>query len=192
VRPLDHEALRRLEALLASRAADRIEPGNLRRACVLVPLIVTDEGWSMVFVLRSENLKRHSGQIAFPGGGADPGEPLEVTALRETEEEIGVARDDVRLIGRLDDLVTRTGFVVAPFVGVIDAGHTYVPQEREVTEIFEVPVAPLFAPPNPEIRYIPYLGELYPSYFYHWGGREIWGLTGRMLKSFLDLVRLSL
>lgn len=192
MRHFDDAALERLVEMLATRPADELAANGLRRACVLIPLVRTGSEWSLVFVLRSEELKHHSGQIAFPGGVAENDERLEETATRETEEEIGVAREQIRVIGRLDDLVTRTGFIVAPFVGIVPSGIAYVPQEREVREVFEVPLAALFESNNPEIRLIPYKGETYPSYFYRYEAREIWGLTGRMLKGFLDLVRIAM
>lgn len=190
MRRFDGGSLARLEQLLAERPADEIEQGSLRRAAVLIPIV--QSRWSLVFVWRSEDMRKHSGQIAFPGGGHDEGEELHETAMRETEEEIGVEPARVELIGRLDDLVTHTGFVVAPFVGVIPPGLTYVPHEAEVQEVFEVPIDVLFEPGNPEIRYVPYRGEAVPSYFYRYEQREIWGLTGRIVKSFLDVARLAL
>lgn len=192
MRTLDDDGLTALERLLAERGADVIEAPELRRAAVLIPLVQVEEEWSIVFIRRAESMRVHKGQIAFPGGGVDEGESLETAALRETEEEVGVARSAVRLIGRLDDVVTRTGFLVAPFVGVIrERPSRYVSHPDEVTEVFEVPLSVLFSSRNPEVRYLPYRGEQFPSYFYHHEGREIWGLTGRMLKAFLDVVRIA-
>lgn len=134
-------------------------------------------------------MRLHKGQIAFPGGAADEGEQLEAAAVREMEEEVGVPAAGVRLIGRLDDLVTRTGFIVSPFVARVDPPAEYILQEREVVEAFEVPVDELLAARNPEVRFLEYQGGRYPSLFYTWSGFEIWGLTGRMLKAFLDVLR---
>jgi hypothetical protein len=94
----------------------------------------------------------------------------------------------VEIIGRLDDLFTISGYVVAAFIGVIPSGLDYVMQESEVVEVYEVPVDSLMRPGNPEVRYIEYLRKKYPSYFYHHDDLEIWGLTGRMLKAILDLI----
>lgn len=189
--PFDADALRRLELLLVERCADELERPDLRRACVVIPLMHRDGRWVVIFQRRSEGLRVHKGQIAFPGGGAEEGESLEEAAVRETEEEIGVRREHVRLVGRLDDVITRTGFIVAPFVGVLDFSYDYAFAEDEVVEVFEVPVDALLDEQNPEVRYLDYRGEKFPVYFYHYDGREIWGLTGRILKAFLDLVRLS-
>lgn len=184
----DDAALERLRAILAGRPAIEIIAPQHRRACVLIPLIRNGAGWSILFTQRSENLAAHSGQIAFPGGSVEAGETLEGAAIREAEEEVGIPGNLVELIGRLDDLVTHSGFLVAPFVGVIHEPVEYVIQEAEVVEVFEVPVEALLDVRNPEVRYVPFRRKEYPAYFYHHERFEIWGLTGRMLKAFLDLV----
>lgn len=184
----DDAALARLREILARRPAVEIDAPQHRRACVLIPLIRTASGWSILFTQRSANLAAHSGQISFPGGSVERGEALEAAAVREAEEEVGIPPERVELIGRLDDVVTHSGFLVAPFAGVIHEPVRYVMQESEVVEIFEVPLEALLDVRNPEVRYVPFARKQYPAYFYHYGRYEIWGLTGRMLKAFLDLV----
>lgn len=178
----------RLREVLAGRPAVEIDAPQHRRAAVLIPLIRNSGGWSVLFTRRAENLAAHSGQISFPGGSLEPGETLEQAAIREAEEEVGIPPRHVELIGRLDDLVTHSGFLVAPFAGIIHEPFDYVMQESEVVEVFEVPLSVLLDPDNPEVRYVPFRSRSYPAYFYHYGPYEIWGLTGRMLKAFLDLV----
>jgi 8-oxo-dGTP pyrophosphatase MutT (NUDIX family) len=185
-------ALARLRGLLERRTAIEIDAPEHRRACVLIPLIHDRGSWSLVFSRRSENLAAHSGQIAFPGGAAEPGEALEDAAVREAEEEVGIQRSEVELIGRLDDLVTNSGYLVAPFVGIVRGRIDYVLQESEVAEVFEVPVEALLDASQPEVRYVAFRAREYPAYFYRYEQYEIWGLTGRMLKGFLDLVWQSL
>jgi len=184
----DDAALQRLRTIVAARPAVEIDAPQFRRACVLVPIVRNGEGWSLLFSRRSENLAAHSGQIAFPGGGVEAQESLEEAALREAHEEVGIAPRYVELVGRLDDLVTNSGFLVAPFVGVIGERIEYVLQAGEVEEVFEVPLDALLDPSQPEVRYVAFRSRKYPAYFYRYGEYEIWGLTGRMLKSFLDLV----
>lgn len=184
----DDDALVRLRDRLAKRPAIGIDAPQFRRASVLIPLIRNADRWSILFTRRAENLAAHSGQIAFPGGAVEDGETLEQAATRETEEEVGIRSRDVELIGRLDDLVTNSGFLVAPFVGVVHEPIEYVMQEAEVVEVFEVPIDAFLDPARPEVRYVTFQERSYPAYYYLYEQYEIWGLTGRMLKSFLDLV----
>lgn len=189
MRRFDDVALARLRELAGRHAAVEIEAPRYRRAAVLIPLVRDDDGgWSLVFSRRSDQLPAHAGQIAFPGGAVEPGETLEETAMREAQEEVGIPPATVELIGRLDDLITNSGFLVAPFAAVLHERVEYVIQQSEVTEVFEVPIEALLEPHNPEVRYVTYRGRRYPAYFYHYGDYEIWGLTGRMVKSFTDLV----
>ena len=181
-------SLERLQQILERRPAFAIDAPEYRRACVLVPLIHVDGQWSILFSRRSANLAAHSGQIAFPGGAVEEGESLEAAAIREAEEEVGIRSDAVELIGRLDDLITNSGFLVAPFVGVIRQRIDYVLHEAEVTEVFEVPIDALLDVSQPEVRWVTFRDRQYPAYFYRYGDYEIWGLTGRMVKAFLDLV----
>ena len=184
----DDAALGRLRDLLSRRPAIEIDAPQHRRACVLIPLIRNGAQWSVLLTQRAENLAAHSGQIAFPGGVVESGETLPEAAIREAEEEVGIPPQHVELIGRLDDVITHSGFLVAPFVGLIHEPIEYVIQEAEVVEVFEVPLEVLLDVGNPEVRYVPFRERRYPAYFYHYGRYEIWGLTGRMLKAFLDLV----
>jgi 8-oxo-dGTP pyrophosphatase MutT (NUDIX family) len=188
----DDAAVASLRDILGRRPAIEIHAPQHRRACVLIPLIRAGNGWAILFTRRSENLASHSGQIAFPGGSVEKGESLEDAATREAEEEVGIPRSRVELIGRLDDVITHSGFLVAPFAGVIHERIDYVMQEAEVVEVFEVPVEALLDVRNPEVRYVPFRNKRYPAYFYRYGQYEIWGLTGRILKSFLDLVWLAI
>lgn len=188
----DDAALERLRPILAARPAIEIDAPQYRRASVLVPLVRNGGDWSILFSRRSLNLAAHSGQIAFPGGGVEPGETLAEAAVREAEEEVGIHGSAVELIGRLDDVVTNSGFLVAPFVGVVRERIDYVLQQSEVEEVFEVPVDALLDVEQPEVRYVTFRDGRYPAYFYRYRSYEIWGLTGRMLKSFLDLVWLAI
>jgi 8-oxo-dGTP pyrophosphatase MutT (NUDIX family) len=185
---LDDAAISRLRSIFAQRPAVEIHAPQHRRACVLIPLVRRGGSWSVLFTVRSANLAAHGGQISFPGGSVEAGEGLEDAARREAEEEVGIPRERVELIGRLDDLVTHSGFLVAPFAGIIDEPGSFRMQESEVVEIFEVPLEALLDPGTPEVRYVPFRGTDYPAYFYRYGRFEIWGLTGRMLKAFLDMV----
>ncbi len=193
MRRFDDAALARLRAIAAARPAIEIDAPQFRRAAVLIPLVRGGDGdWSLVFTQRSDKLAAHAGQIAFPGGAVESGETLEAAVVREAEEEVGIPPRTVELIGRLDDVITNSGFLVAPFAAVVHDRVEYVLQQSEVVEVFEVPIEALLEERNPEVRYVPFRTRHYPAYFYHYGRYEIWGLTGRMLKAFLDLVWLAL
>jgi len=188
LKAFDDDSLARLCELIRKRPAIEIEAPQLRRACVLIP-IIRDNGWSLLFSRRADNLASHSGQIAFPGGAVEPGESFEEAAIREAEEEVGIPARNVELIGRLDDVITaNTGFLVAPFAGIVHDRVEYVLQAGEVAEVFEVLIEKLLDPALPDVRYVTYRDRQYPAYFYPYGPYEIWGLTGRILKAFLDLV----
>lgn len=186
-------ALERLRVQLQRRPAVEIDAPQHRRACVLLPIIREQDGsYVVVFSRRADTLAAHSGQIAFPGGAVETGETFEDAAKREAEEEVGIPRASVELIGRLDDLITNSGFLVAPYCGIVHERVEYVMQQSEVAEVFEVPIDALLEKGQPEVRYVPFRNRRYPAYFYPYRDYEIWGLTGRIVKSFLDLVWMSL
>lgn len=156
-----------------------------RRAAVLVPLYVRDGSLWVVLTRRTETVEHHRGQISFPGGAEEEAdETLLATALRETEEEIGVSAADVRVLGSLSPLTTVTDFYVEPFVGAIPYPYVFRPAEAEIAEVVEVPVAALLDPGILERRTLP--GRDEPVLFYHYGPHVIWGATARMLKELLD------
>jgi 8-oxo-dGTP pyrophosphatase MutT (NUDIX family) len=157
------------------------EAAALTPASVLVP-IVAHEVLSVVFTQRTSHLKHHSGQISFPGGRAEPEDPTpEHTALREAEEEIGLARDRVEVLARLPEYCTRTGFCVTPVVGLLAPPLVLAPDRREVEEVFEVPLAFLLDPRNHERHTREYQGQMVGYYVIQYGKRQIWGATAGMI-----------
>jgi 8-oxo-dGTP pyrophosphatase MutT (NUDIX family) len=161
----------------SDRAAAAITP-----AAVLVPIIAHAEGLTVLFTRRTLHLKAHSGQVSFPGGRAEPEDATpEVTALREAEEEIGLARSRVELIGRLPEYLTRTGFRVTPVIGLIHPPLELVPDAREVDEIFEVPLSFLMDPGNHARATRELGGRTVGFYVIEHEGRTIWGATAGML-----------
>jgi 8-oxo-dGTP pyrophosphatase MutT (NUDIX family) len=156
--------------------------GEPRWAAVLVPIVNRPDGLEVLFTQRSADLLDHAGQISFPGGrveAADTG--AEVAALRETEEEIGLPRDRVTVLGRLADYETVTGYRVTPVVGWVEPPFPIVPDPVEVADVFEVPLAFLLEPANQQ-RHFRMLGEIRRDYFaIPFGERYIWGATAAML-----------
>ncbi len=124
-----------------------------RPAAVLVPIVDHRDGPAVLLTRRTEHLSDHAGQIAFPGGRVEPADESVVhTALRETDEEIGLAPARVEVIGTLPDYLTGTGYRIAPVVGLIEPGFTLRLDPFEVAEVFEVPLAFLMDPANHERR----------------------------------------
>ena len=174
---------------LTRRETDAPVPGaSLRRAGVLAPLFVRDGGLWVLLTKRTESVERHRGQIAFPGGRQEEeDDSLYATALRETEEEIGVAPADVRYLGALTPLTTITDYYVEPYVGAIPHPYAFRLQETEIQSLVEVPVTALLDPAALETK--PFPGRPEPVLFYHYGETVIWGATARMLKELLDALK---
>lgn len=148
---------------------------------MLVPIVAHPRP-SVVFTQRTSHLKHHSGQISFPGGRAEPGDLTpELTALREAEEEIGLARERVEVLVRMPAYCTRTGFCVTPVVGFVAPPLELVPDSREVAEVFEVPLGFLLDPRNHERHTREYEGRQVGFFVIQYGERRIWGATAGMV-----------
>lgn len=179
---------------------------RLWEAAVLIPLVETPAGISILFEERAHGLRRQPGEICFPGGKVECGDGgFAHTAVRETCEELGIKSEQIVLCGELDALVTHAGPIIHPFVGVLKASGEFSFNKSEVERVFTVPLEKLLQQ-TPQ-RYSMYLAdragkdfpfELAPSrsrewrrhkeyyvYFYRWEGEVIWGLTARMLYAFL-------
>lgn len=136
----------------------------------------------MLLTRRTEYLANHAGQVSFPGGHVEPDDLTpEDAALRETEEEIGLGRRHVTLLGRLDDYVTRTGFMVTPVVSVVDPPFDLNPDAGEVESVFEVPLPFLLDPANHQRSSRLFKGHRRYYYTISWGQHEIWGATAGMM-----------
>ena len=151
-----------------------------RRAAVLVPLFVRDALLWTVFTRRTESLEHHRGQISFPGGAEEPEDAtLYHTALRESEEELGIRPADALPLGRLSPIVTVT----------LPSPYAWTPAEAEIAEVIEVPVAELTLPGVLEEREFP--GREEPVLFYHHGEHVIWGATARIVQELLRALGLE-
>lgn len=160
----------------------RWRPDQLRRAAVLVPVVNRDGELSVLFTRRTAHLSDHAGQISFPGGRAEPHDPdAAATALRETEEETGIAPAHVELLGELAEYVTVTGYRVSPVVGLIRAPFELRPDSFEVAEVFEVPLAFLLDPSNHQRNAVVVSGYRRHYYAMPYRGYYIWGATAGML-----------
>jgi len=151
-------------------------------ASVLIPVIVHPAELTVLFTQRTAHLKNHSGQVSFPGGRAEPGDAsAEHTALREAEEEIGLAMQRVEVLARLPDYRTRTGFRVTPVIGVVTPPLELAPDPSEVAEVFEVPLAFLMDERNRQRRTREFQGQQVGYYVFEYGERVIWGATAGIL-----------
>ena len=155
---------------------------EIRPAAVLVPVIDHAEGLSVLFTRRTAHLHDHAGQISFPGGRAEPTDSsLRHTALREAEEEIGLDPARVEILGELNEYLTVTGYRVTPVVGLVAPPLELRPDEFEVAEIFEVPLAFLLDPANHQRNTVVQEGRRRGYYAMPYGPYYIWGATAGML-----------
>ncbi len=183
-----------LAPLIYRRLANRTrrilaDPGP-RRAAVLIPLFAERGESHVLFTRRTETVEHHKGQISFPGGATDQEDPdAPGTALRETEEELGIPREQVQVLGVLDDLLaTVSGFIITPVVGAIPPPFPLRVNEAEIAEVFAVPLGVFRDPARLRVEQRERGGERIDVYFYTHGPHEIWGVTARIMKSFIDAV----
>lgn len=166
------------------------EETRLKCAAVLIPLVWYDEEWHLLFTRRTDTVESHKGQVSFPGGGCDEGETTpEQTALREADEEIGLNPNDVRVLGRLTNLITITYFRVTPVIGVVKWPNVFRVGEHEVARIFTIPLLWLANPSNRWQFEMP--GRARSLIAYHpYDGELLWGATARMTVDFLNVLGL--
>jgi 8-oxo-dGTP pyrophosphatase MutT (NUDIX family) len=174
------------ELLLTPQQAAELDAPGQKDAAVLVPLYLQDDALHAVFTKRREDLRRHAGEISFPGGRQDePDEDLRFTALREAEEEIGLPTSDVELIGALPPVGTFvTDYKIHPFVGLIDAGKTWELQPTEVEVVLEFSLRELVE--GHEMKRLIGRGVPFKTPTYTVNGNLIWGATGRIVEDLLE------
>jgi 8-oxo-dGTP pyrophosphatase MutT (NUDIX family) len=161
--------------------------GEYRHAAVLAPIVKRSDGWTMLLTQRAADLPSHAGQVAFPGGRVDPGDLTAVdTALREAEEEIGLARRFVEPLGAIEPYETGTGFRIAPIIGFVSPGFEQKMDTREVADIFETPFEFLMNPANHERRETEWRGQMRSYYAMPYRGRLIWGATAGMIRALYE------
>jgi 8-oxo-dGTP pyrophosphatase MutT (NUDIX family) len=164
-----------------------IEQGELRPAAVLVPLFVKEGKGHVLLTRRTDTMNHHRGEIAFPGGvrhveDAD----LLATALRETQEEVGIFPADIKVLGHLDDIVSVHGYHVTPFVGIFPYPYPLRINDREIAQVLEIPLSILADPAHCRTEDWRHRGRDLPVWFYTVGEDEIWGLTAAILRQFLQ------
>ena len=163
----------------------RPDPSFLKAAAVLLPVVARPDELTVLFTRRTTHLRAHSGQISFPGGRIEEDDASEqAAALRETEEEIGLAASSIEVIGRLADYHTRTGFRVTPVVGLVGVPFALRIDAREVDEVFEVPLSFLLDPANHQRHSREFQGRRVQYYAIPYRDHYIWGATAGMLVNF--------
>jgi 8-oxo-dGTP pyrophosphatase MutT (NUDIX family) len=171
-------------------ALERLRPRRLVPAAVLVPIVERAEGLTVLFTVRAPDLRHHAGQVSFPGGRLDPGDPGPLAAaLRESEEEVGLAAGLVDVAGYLPNYMTITGYSVTPVVGFVAPAFQPRPDAKEVSEAFEVPLDVLLDPGSMQLRHKRFMGVRLPFFEMPWGEHLIWGATAAMLVNFRDILQ---
>lgn len=173
--------------LLNPALAHLVKRDGLRDAAVLVPVVQRASGPQVILTLRTENLRNHSGQVAFPGGRIDPEDHSpEHAALRETEEEIGIGADMIEVIGRMPDYLSGSGYRIAPVFGIVQPDFCYRINPDEVAQAFEVPLSFLMTPDSyvRESRF--WQGEERFFWTIPHDGPRIWGVTAGIIRTIYE------
>ncbi len=193
-------SLAALERALAARTAgaapvdaiapEHLPPGGFQEAAVLVALHEKDGAPHVVLTRRQKHLRRHPGQVSFPGGRVDPDEEQLAAALREAREEIGLDPADATVLGRLSEaLVLTSPFRLTPWVASVPYPYPYAPEPGEVEEILHVPLADLLARGAHRTERREAYGILLDVHWYYWHEEAIWGATARILFELLTVWR---
>ncbi len=159
-----------------------LDAAALKPAAVLIPLVLRPEGTTILLTERTSHLADHAGQISFPGGRLEPDDADAIAAaLRETEEEIGLARAHVEVLGHFEDYGTVTGYRVTPVIGFVRPPFDLTPDPHEVAEIFELPLEFILQPTNVQRLRETRGGVLRDVYEISYGKWRVWGFTARIL-----------
>lgn len=181
----------KIKQILSHYHNKKINDKNLIPSAVLVPLFYAQGEYHLLFTERSGGLNFHQGEACFPGGIRQPGDAsLAIAALREAEEEIGLARKDIEILGELDDAFTVTsGCIISPFAAFIPYPYPFNINHDEVEQIFSIPLSVLMDKRNFKQEYITINRQTFPVYFYEYQGHIVWGATAYIVKQFIELLQ---
>ncbi|MBA3039215.1 MAG: CoA pyrophosphatase [Alphaproteobacteria bacterium] len=185
--PIEHAWRDHGDHILNPEGLIEIEGLKLKDAAVLVPVVDDPDGAKVILTQRTAKLRKHSGQVAFPGGGIDEGDlSPEVAALREAEEEIGLDPSFVETVGRLPQYLSGTGFRIIPVLSVVRRGFVIKPNPDEVDAVFEVPLSFLMNPDNHQRDSRTWQGIVRHFYVMPYGERHIWGITAGIIRTLYE------
>ena len=178
-------------ALSKTSSPNSVNSDGLIEAAVAILVYPKPDSLTIILNKRTDRVEHHKGEISFPGGGRDPeDDSILDTALRETREEMGIAPEDIEIIAQLDQVSTRSGFSITPFVGIIPPDYDFEVSNIEIAEVLEVPIESLFDTEN-QVEDDRVWGDEIPSkqYSYLYGSHIIWGATARIITQLLDILK---
>ncbi len=176
----------RIEEVLRSRRPSLVTETHLTPSAVVIPIFRRSEGWCAIFTKRSQEVNAHKGEISFPGGVLEPGESALGAALRELEEELGIRKESLRLLGELDEILTITGFRIRPFVACVDWPVALSLSRGEIEEIFILSLNHFLDPARLKIKHWQRKDQDYPVYYFEFPECTVWGATAKIVKNFLE------
>jgi len=179
-----------LGKILSQRpVVEETDHGAFMPAAVMVLVYKKDSQYCVLLNKRSQLVEHHKGEMSFPGGAKDPDDVVFInTALRETEEEMGIKTKDITVLGQLDDTITRSNFVVKVFVGTIDYPYHFDPSDIEIAEVVEIPILDLMSKENQYVETRWDGVNSFDSVSYGYGDYLVYGATATILSQFLDVV----
>ena len=178
-------------ALSKTSSPNSVNSDGLIEAAVAILVYPKPDSLTIILNKRTDRVEHHKGEISFPGGGRDPeDDSILDTALRETREEMGIAPEDIEIIAQLDQVSTRSGFSITPFVGIIPPDYDFEVSNIEIAEVLEVPIESLLDTEN-QVEDDRVWGDQIPSkqYSYLYGSHIIWGATARIITQLLDILK---
>jgi 8-oxo-dGTP pyrophosphatase MutT (NUDIX family) len=179
----------KIREILSRRKKNVLLGKNLVSAAVLVPLFRKNDSYHILFTRRTETVEHHKGQISFPGGiREEQDRDLKMTVLREVFEEIGLKKENIELVGEIDDMETLTGFQVTPFIGFIPYPFDFRLSRDEIEELIEVPFSFFTDRHNCREEVWMHEGIERNVYVFQYNHHRIWGATARIMKHFVDLL----
>ena len=178
-----------IRTALSSISPNLITDRSLTPSAVLIPVVNAQNDPRILFTVRTAHVEHHKGEVSFPGGARDPDdETIADTAIRETHEEVGIRPEHLRILGRLNDHRTRTGYHITPFVGIVRPGADYDHDRFEVNAVLEVPFGDLWETYLKGPQPFTYGQNRITAYEFRHDGQRIWGATAAILAEFFGVL----